>query len=128
MIAKVGSTPWAALAWMCTIASALLLGAVTGAVGFLGSENNPANLLLAAVVIALAAGTLLARFRPAAMVRVLKAAAAVQIAVAAVALLGQLGSPGWKGLYEAVLGTSLFTALWLAGAWLFGRAATQQSQ
>ena len=34
-----------------------------------------------------------------------------------------LAAPGPQGLYEVVMGTILFDALWLASAWLFRRAA-----
>jgi len=32
-------------------------------------------------------------------------------------------SPGSEGVYEVVLGTGLFTPLWLLSAWLFRKAA-----
>jgi hypothetical protein len=45
------------------------------------------------------------------------------VLVGAIALGFGLGASGRDGLYEAVMGTSLFTGLWLASAWLFARAS-----
>lgn len=105
------------------IAAAFLLVWVNLAVGFLGDENNLANLMFFAVLAAAAGGAILVRLRPAGMARAMVAAAGVQVLIGSVALLARLGSPGAAGDHEAVMGTSLFTGLWLASAWLFHKAA-----
>lgn len=105
------------------LTAALLLIAVNGAVGFLGSEKNPANLLFAGVLAVAAIGAIGVRFRAAGLAQVMTAAALVQGLVGAVALAAGLGAPGWKGVYEVVLGTGLFAGLWLLAAALFRRAA-----
>lgn len=104
-------------------AAAVLLIWVNGAVGFLGDEDNPANLLFLGVILIAVLGAALAGFRAAGMARALFATAAAQLLVGIIALAAGLGSPGLFGLYEAVMGTSLFAALWLLSAGLFRKAA-----
>lgn len=105
------------------VAAAFLLIWVNGAVGFLGDENNPANLMFAGVIAIAVLGSLLARFRPGGMARAMFVTAAAQILVGVVALALGLGSPGYDGLYEVVMGTSLFAVLWRISAGLFRKAA-----
>ena len=62
-----------------------------------------------------ALGSLLARFRPAGMVRAMVAAAIAQALAFAYALLAGLGFTGPI--------TVFFAGLWLIAAWLFGKAA-----
>jgi hypothetical protein len=104
------------------LVAALLLVWLNLAVGIIGSEGNPANLMFVAVIAVATIGALLARFRPAGMARALVATALAQAAVgvvAATAGLGQTASPPLE-----VLGlTGVFIGLWLLSAWLFGRAA-----
>lgn len=101
----------------------LLLVWVNGAVGFLGDEGNPWNLLFALVLLVAVIGSAIGRYRAAGMARAMAAAAAVQVGIGVAALAAGLGSAGPAGLYEAVLGTGLFTALWLLSAGLFLKAA-----
>lgn len=108
------------------VAAAFLLVWVNLAVGFLGSEDNPANWLFVGVVALAAAGAVAARFRAAGMARAMTAAAAAQIAIGLAALAFPLGSPGQQGVYEAAVGTAVFAALWLLAAWLFRRAAAAE--
>ena len=105
------------------VAAAFLLIWVNLAVGFLGNEDNPANLMFGGVLATAIIGSIIARFRPAGMAAAMYATAAVQGLVGAIALAAGLGSGGSDGLYEVVMGTSLFGALWLASAWLFRKAA-----
>ena len=67
--------------------TAFLLVWVNGAVGIIGSEDNPANLLYGGVLLVGLIGTVLARFRPKPMSYVLYAAAAVQMLVPVAALI-----------------------------------------
>lgn len=119
--------------WSCraatgvAVAAAFLLVWVNLAVGFLGSEDDPANLMFAGVLAVAIIGSVIARFQPAAMARAMAATAAAQAIAGMIALAGGLGSPGASGLYEAVLGSGLFASLWLLSAWLFRKAARQQT-
>jgi hypothetical protein len=107
------------------VVAAFLLVWVNLAVGFLGNEGNPANLMFVGVISIALAGSFVAGSDAARMARAMLATAAAQIAVGAVALAAGLASPGNRGLYEVVMGTGLFAGLWLASAWLFRRAGSR---
>ena len=90
------------------------------AVGIIGSEDNPANLLFAAAPAVALAGALLARFRPRGMASAMVGAAFAQGMIFAVALIA-----GW-GFAGPI--TVFFAAHWLVAAWLFGKSAATQAQ
>lgn len=102
--------------------AAFLLIWVNGAVGFLGNEDNPANLMFFGVLAIAVLGSVIAGFRSAGMSRAMFATAAAQVLLGVVAQAAGLGSAGTDGLYE-VLGTVLFATLWLISAGLFRKAA-----
>ena len=104
------------------VAASFLLVWVNLAVGFLGDEGNPANLIFLGVIATAAAGGIAARSRPAGMARAMAVAAAAQLLAGAVGFAAGWASPGAQGGYEVVMGTSLFTALWLGSAALFWNA------
>ena len=108
------------------VASAFLLILVNGAVGFLGSEDNPANLVFFGVIAVAVLASVLAGFRAAGMSRAMFAAALAQLAVGLAAIPAGWASPGADGLYEVALGTGLFCTLWLVAAGLFRKAAREQ--
>lgn len=99
------------------VAAALLSVWINLAVGIIGSEDNPANLLYAAVLAVGAIGALLARFRPLGMVYAMAATTAAQIFVFVIALVAGLGFTGPI--------TVFFAALWSISAWLFRKAARE---
>jgi hypothetical protein len=105
------------------VAASFLLIWVNLAVGFLGDESNPANLMFLGVIGIAIAGSIAARSRPGAMARTMLAAAGAQVLAGAIGLGAGWASPGNQGVYEVVLGTSLFTPLWLLSACLFRKAA-----
>jgi hypothetical protein len=105
------------------VATAFLLVWVNLAVGFLGSEKNASNLVFLAVLSVALIGATVARSHAAGMARVMVMTAAVQVLIGLVAIPAGWASPGSEGLYEVAMGTTLFTALWLAAAYLFRRAA-----
>ena len=105
------------------VAAAFLLVWVNGAVGFLGDEGNPANLVFVAVLAIALFGAVLARFRAAGMARAMFAAAGAQLLIGGIAIPLGWASPGNAGLYEVAMGTTLFTALWLVSAALFRKTA-----
>lgn len=98
------------------IATGFLVTWVNGAVGMIGSEGNPYNLLFLAAIAVGAAMALVAWFRAAGMARALCATAAVHGAVSLVAL-----AAGWD-LRGAVL-SLCFALPYLVAAGLFRRAA-----
>lgn len=69
------------------IATGFLLIWINGAVGIIGSEDNPANLLYLGVLLVAAFGAVLARFRAGGMARAFFVTAGVQLLVPVIALL-----------------------------------------
>jgi hypothetical protein len=104
------------------VATSFLLVWVNLAVGFLGDEGNPANLMFLGVITVAAAGAVLARSRPRAMAGAMGIAAGAQVLAGAVGFVAGWSSPGAQGVYEVVMGTILFSALWLGSAALFWKA------
>jgi hypothetical protein len=96
------------------VGAALLMVAANGAVGIIGSEENPVNRLFSGVILVGVAGSLLARFRPLGMARAMYATAAALLLVA---------------IYLAVAGhgfipvvTLFFGGAWTVAARLFEKA------
>jgi len=96
------------------IATAFLTVWVNVAVGMLGSEDNPANLLFGVVLAVGFIGALIARFRPQGMARAMAATALAQGAMTLYALVG--------GYAEVVLHVGVFIIPWVLSAQLFRKA------
>jgi hypothetical protein len=103
------------------VAAALALVWVNLAVGLIGSERNPANLLYGGVLAAGVIGALAVRAQPRGMARTLLAMALIQAAIAALALVAGLGSTDSPSLIVGANG--FFVALFAASALLFRSAA-----
>ena len=97
--------------------TAFLLFLVNGAVGLLGSEDNPVNLLFYGVITLALGGAVIVRFQAEGLARAMAVTAGAQVATGA---LGVMLFPDLQGF---LLGTAMFASLWLASAWLFRRAA-----
>lgn len=108
------------------LGAAFLLVWVTGAVGIIGSEDDPANLMYFGVLAVGVVGATVARFRPHGMARALYTTALVQALVAAVALILGLGSP-WSGPVEILALNGFFVALFAGSALLFRYAGRGQA-
>ncbi|MCG2812979.1 MAG: hypothetical protein L6428_16230 [Candidatus Aminicenantes bacterium] len=104
------------------VTAALLLVWMNLAVGIIGNEENPANLMYFGVLAVGIIGALIARFRPQGMARALFAMALAQTLVAVIALIAGLGYP-WSGPLELSVLNGFFVALFVGSAWLFRRAA-----
>lgn len=113
------SRDWAyrAAAGLAVAAGFLLLWANL-AVGIIGSEDNPANLMFHGVLLVGIVGAILARFRPRGMSVAMAAMALAQLLAFIVGIVA-----GW-GFTPVV--TMVFAGLWLASAWLFHRASRDQ--
>src|SRR5215210_7202743 len=109
------------------VVAAFILIWMNLAVGIIGSEDNPANLMYGGVLAAGILGALLVRFQPHGMARTLAATALAQALVAVIALMAGLGSTGANWPRVIVVLTGFFTALWLVSAWLFRKAAREQT-
>ena len=110
------------LAAAIALAAGLLTVWITGAVGIVGSEHEPANLLFLGVIPVALVGALVARFRSAGMAWAMIAATVAQLLVPLVAWIA------WPQARPLILApevpgsTVVFTAMWLTSAWLFRRA------
>lgn len=103
----------------------LLLVWMNLAAGVIGSEDNKANWMFAAVIATAAGGACIAHFRPAGMRRTMLAAAAAQLAVGAIALAGDLGTDGAGWPRDVIVLTGFYTGIWLTAAALFGVSARE---
>ncbi len=92
------------------------------AVGLIGNEDNPANLMYFGVVAIGIIGAIIAHFQPQGMARALFATALAQVLVAVIALIAGLGSPE-NGPLEIVALNGFFFALFVGSALLFQKAA-----
>lgn len=117
-----GDTAYRAAVGIAVVAVFLLIW-INLAVGIIGSENNPANLLYAGVLSVGIASAIIARFQPIGMSRALVATALAQVLVAVITLVFGWGSDGanWPRVIFVING--FFAALWLVSAWLFRQAA-----
>lgn len=105
----------------CAAVAAFLLVWINLAVGFIGDETNPANLMFAGVLAVALVGAILARFRAPGMALAMGATAVAQLLVAIIVFVAELGT-----LPEVLL-TLLFGAPWPLAAALFWKAADDRS-
>lgn len=101
------------------LAAAFILSWANAAVGIIGSEDNPANLMFNTVPVVAMVGALLARLRPRGLAIAMVTTAIAQVLVAVIALVAGFGFTGPM--------TVFFVALWLASAWLFRKAARAEA-
>ena len=103
-----------------TIITSFLTIWVNLAVGMIGNEDNPANLVFTGVLMVAAIGAIVARFRPDGMARAM-----------IVAALAQAGCAAWAvslGHTRDAMFISIFCVFWLAAAALFRIAAGSAGQ
>jgi hypothetical protein len=126
LAARVGN-----LAYQAGVAVALGAGIltmwVTGAVGIIGSEENPGNLLYLAVLALAIAGTIVTGGRPARMVWVMCIVALSTVVVPVIAYAGVAQPTSDVLAPEVFVATGFFAALWLLSAWFFRKAALRAS-
>jgi len=89
----------------------------TGAVGMIGDEGNPINLMFGGVMLIALIGSAFARFQAPGMARAMLAAAIAQFAASAVGMVTDLTG----GICSA-----MFTTIWLASAAMFRRAESSR--
>jgi hypothetical protein len=104
------------------IGTCFLLVWVNLAVGIIGSEDNPQNLLYLAVLATALTGALATRFRPRGMALTMAAAAALQLAIGVYGLAAGIHDFPEIGTYQVLGATGLFVLLWLVAAGLFANA------
>ncbi|WP_201984053.1 hypothetical protein [Hymenobacter rubidus] len=126
LIARMGNNTPYRLGVGVAVGAGLLLIWGNLAVGFLGSEDNPANLLYGAVLVVALAGAFVARFRPLGMAKAMFAAALAHFSVPLVAALI------WKpevdlGMAQVLVLNTVFAGLWVGAGLLFRRASATGS-
>ena len=105
------------------LAAAFLLVWINLAVGVIGSEDNPANLMYGAVLAVVISGAILARLQARGMARVLFATALTQASIIVIALIAGMDQDPGSSVLEILNVNGVFVALWLISAWLFRKAA-----
>lgn len=127
LLARLGdSTPYR-LGVGVAVAAGLLLVWANLAVGLVGSEDNPANLLYGGVLAVALVGAVAARFRPLGMARAMFGAALVYVVVTLTALFAwppaaAVAEP-MVNLPNVLVANAVFASLWVVAGWLFSRAA-----
>jgi hypothetical protein len=109
------------------VVAAFILIWINLAVGIIGSEDNPANLMYGGVLAVAILGALAVRFRPHGMARALAATALAQALAGVIAVSAGWGSTGANWPRPVVVLTAFFAVLWLVSAWLFRKAARGQT-
>lgn len=105
------------------LAAIFLLIWLNLAVGIIGDEDNPANLMFAVPIALAVGGAIAAGLRPNGMACAMVAAAVAEAMIVPVALIWRLGADSAIWPREVIALGAFFTGLWLAAAWLFRRAA-----
>ena len=118
LIARLGGNAAYRLAAGVAVGAGLLLSWLNLAVGIIGGENNPANLLYGGVLAVAFLGAIWARFRPRGLAQAMSATALVQLVVPLVAAL--IWKPAVnQALVQVLPLNACFAALWGSAGWLF---------
>lgn len=111
--------------------TALLLVWMNLAVGLIGNEDNPANLLYAGVLVVGILGVLIARLQPRGMSRALFLTALAQALVPFIAIL--IWKPPMStveqslGVLGVIVLNMVFVVLWGVSGWLFWKVAREEA-
>jgi len=111
----------ALLIWLITT---LFLFWANGAIGIIGSENNPANLLYIAVFFVVIVGSIISRLKPYWMTRTFFITAIIQFLVPVFALLVWPAKTSWgsAGVLGVFIFNFIFVLFFLTSGLLFYRA------
>lgn len=122
----------AGMAYRVAVGFALLTGLfliwVNLAVGIIGSENNPANLMYFGVITIGIIGAFLARFKPLGMAAAMFVMALAQTLVAVIALIAGMQNVPGSSVMEIVGVNWFFFMLFIIAALLFRHAALEEPQ
>ena len=125
-IRKAGSTAYRLGAGLAVLVSFLLVW-INGAVGVIGSEDNPANLMFIGIILVAAAGAVIARFEARGMARAMLVAFALNAAIAAAAPIFGWGADEPPGTIRLTMLIGVFAAMWGLSSALFARAARDRA-
>ena len=126
-IRKGGSMAYRLGTGLAVLVSFLLIW-INGAVGVIGNEDNPANLVFIAIIAIAAAGAISSKFEARGMARAMTIACVLNAGVAALPLLFGAGAddpPGAVGLTALI---SAFAIMWGLSAALFAKAARDRGE
>jgi hypothetical protein len=122
LVARLGNNGTYRLAVGIAVMAGLLLIWGNLAVGFIGNEDNPANLLYGGVLAVAAIGAIAARFRPQGMAYAMFAAALAQFVVPLIA--AAIWQPEVDlGMMQVLALNTVFAGIWATSGWLFRRAS-----
>ena len=122
---KAGNTAYRAAVGVA-LAAAFILIWLMGAVGIIGVEGDPADLMYLGVLAVGIVGAVIARFQAEGMARALLAMALAQALVASIALVAGKHEAPISSVSEIVGLNGFFVALFIGSAWLFRHAARKQ--
>ena len=114
-------------ATILALATAFILVWLIGAVGVIGVEGDPFDLMYFGVLAVGLIGAIAARLQPHGMARALFATAFAQALVAFVALIVGKHQSSVSSVPEILLLNGFFIALFLGSARLFGNSARQET-
>jgi hypothetical protein len=115
--------------WAYRAGAAIALGTafltvwINLAVGIIGNEDNPLNLMFFCVIAAAIVGAIVAKFESSGMARAMAVAAALQGLIGVGTLITGWGSSEPPGIIELFILIEFFAGGWLVSAWLFRKAA-----
>jgi hypothetical protein len=105
------------------LATAFLLVWINLAVGIIGNEDNPLNLVFFGVIAIAVAGAIVARFQAEGMARAMSVAGVLQALIGIVVFILNAGASEPPGAIGLLLLIEFFALLWFLSAWLFRKAA-----
>ena len=112
-------------ALVLAIATVLILFWVIGAVGVLGADGDPADLMYIGVLAVGVTGAIIVRFQPMGMARAMIATALAQTLVTVIALIiGKQDAP-YMSVFEIVSLNGFFVTLFLGSARMFQKSARE---
>ncbi|WP_133274040.1 hypothetical protein [Hymenobacter radiodurans] len=131
LIARLGNNNTYRLAAAAAVGAGLLLVWAQLAVGLVGSEDNPVNLLFGAVLAVAFIGSIAARFQPRGMANAMFAASLTYVVVTLLALFVWPPSPDTAEpqvrLANVLAANGIFAAIWAFSGWMFLRASASSS-
>ncbi len=110
------------------VAAGLFLVLMMGAVGIIGIEGDPADLMYFGVLAVGVGGAIVARFQPDGMARAMSVTAGATALVAVIALLLGRHRAAYSSVFEILGLNGMFATLFAGSAWLFRRASAQPNQ
>lgn len=129
LVARKGGATAYRVAVGLALAGVFLLVWINGAVGIIGNEGNPANLMYFGVLVVGLVGAVIVRLEPRGMAKALLAMALAQMLVPVIALViwqPQVTSWGAAGVAGVFVLNAFFAMLFAVSALLFRRAAAHK--